>query len=69
MTYDDRITCYRTGAENPAGTMKALEAMESFILRFNEAYEHNTPDDDGAAGIYRDLVDEFLSDFRFSIIK
>lgn len=69
MTYEERAECYRMGAENPEGVKLALEATENFILRFNEACFNNKPDDPGAAEIYRDLVDEYVSDFRFAAVK
>ena len=65
MMYDEKVECYKRGAANPSDVQLAINAMDDFILRFNEAYHNATPKSPEAREIYRDLVEEYVSELKF----
>ena len=63
MMYDEKVEVYKRGAANPDDVQLALNAMEDFILKFNEAYYNATPPSPASKEIYRDLADEYTFEF------
>ena len=63
MIYDEKVDCYKRGAANPSDVQLALNAMDDFILRFNEAYHNATPPSPASKEIYRDLADDYTFEF------
>ena len=63
MMYDEKIECYKRGAANPSDVQLALNAMDDFILRFNEAYHNATPPSPQSREIYHELADDYTFEF------
>ena len=63
MMYDEKVECYKRGAANPSDVQLALNAMEDFILKFNEAYHNATPPSPESRAMYKDLANDYAIEF------
>lgn len=63
MMYDEKVECYKRGAANPSDVQLALNAMEDFILKFNEAYHNALPPSPESRAMYKDLANDYAIEF------
>lgn len=63
MMYDEKVECYKRGAANPSDVQLALNAMEDFILKFNEAYHNALPPSPESRAMYKDLANYYAIEF------
>ena len=63
MMYDEKIECYKRGVVSPSDVQLALNAMEDFILKFNEAYHYALPPSPQSQAIYKDLANDYAIEF------
>ena len=63
MMYDEKVECYKRGAASPADVQLALNAIDDFILKFNEAYHYALPPSPESRAMYKDLANDYAIEF------
>ena len=63
MMYEEKVECYKRGANAPEETQIAIGIFESFATGFEELYNKLEPQDSTIKKIFRDLAEDYTFEF------